>query len=547
MFDLIFDALSAWNQIGLLIMGIVFLLIGGALAGYEIYWLAKAKRVKGRITAVRVKQGRRANTSSSSLRRKLERDRDDAAREDLVADDDNVGDDAAKPIGGLFILLFIGLPLIFSGIGVYTGYKYINLANTGEYVEATIVRKESNHDSDGGTTYNAVVGFNDLNGRYWENKDGISYGSSPSYEQGSKVGVYYNPSNPKTFAIADFWHNMALAFILVFVGIAFIGIFALAVIYNKRQDVDESNDEEQGPGTKKDKQNFANELYYAVFEYQAPNGNRMEHESDMGSNSLLKKVPGRRVTLMMFPKNPEKVRRPSVILLIFGVVFLIPGVFILNTVFTTFETNYMTVVLVLAGFAFLAYKIKSIFNRIPEEEFKKGWADLKKNGVNVTTTSGGSSKNARVLDASEIAARVKVQAKHTYIAGYVLLLIALGLSGGAYYTGLDMVDMTQNGVPAKGKVVDVKSRYSSSSSSSSSRYTYYAVVKFTDMNGRDVRFEDSVGSNHPLHKKGDKVDVLYKLDNAKNAMIDRGLWNWGLSGGLAFGALLLYGWGCTTL
>ena len=67
---------------------------------------------------------------------------------------------------------------------------------------------------------------------------------------------------------------------------------------------------------------------------------------------------------------------------------------------------------------------------------------------------------------------------------------------------------------------------------------YYAIVGFIDGNGRSVEFEDSVGASSPMYKRGDAVGVIYYPDEPKDAIIDRGIFNWSLSGGLAVGAFL---------
>ncbi len=522
MFDLIFDALLAWNQIGLLLMGTVFILIGGSIAGYELYWRIKSTKIKARITGIKVT---RQAKNKSTLKKE-----DETEQESETLSESFKKEPVASSFGMLFVLLFFGMPLVFSGIGAYMGYTYLSLTQTGEYAQAKVVRNDSSYDSESGTSYKAVLKFTDNQGKVWEVKDTISYGNSPSFKKGTQIGVYYRADDPKKFVIDDFWHNMALSLIFFFFGFAFIGIIALASFVNTRQ-------KQAGEISHKDgkKPNFADEVYYAVFEYQAPNGNRMEKVSESGSNSLLGKMPGRRVTVMTFPDSPEKIRRPFALLFVFGFIFLVPGVLIMHTALTTFEFNIVTLLIVLGGLGFIAFKVWSFFRQIPSEDLKNGWAEFKEKGVSVKASTG-SGKGGRLLEPEEVAVRAKYYAKHSMIAGYVMLVIALGLAGGSYYAGLDMVDMTQNGISATGEVVDMRSRYSDGS------YTYSAVVEFRDRDGNKSRFTDSVGSSHPSFKRGDEVEVLYMRDNPDDAIIDRGIFNWGLSGGLAIGVLLLL-WG----
>ena len=87
---------------------------------------------------------------------------------------------------------------------------------------------------------------------------------------------------------------------------------------------------------------------------------------------------------------------------------------------------------------------------------------------------------------------------------------------------------------AQGVVVDLAVSHSSSGDG----HTYAAVVEFK-VDGSTYRFTDSVGSNPPMHHRGDSVAVLYDPDRPRHARVDRGAWNRllpTLVGG--FGALL---------
>jgi hypothetical protein len=87
---------------------------------------------------------------------------------------------------------------------------------------------------------------------------------------------------------------------------------------------------------------------------------------------------------------------------------------------------------------------------------------------------------------------------------------------------------------AQGLVVDLAVNHSGSSDG----YTYAAVVEFK-VDGRTYKFTDSVGSNPPMHGRGDSVPVLYDPDGPRHARIDRGVWNRLLPMLVsAFGALL---------
>ena len=519
MFDIFVNTLTAWNQIGLLLMASVCLLIGGVICGYDLYWRIFAKRVRGRISGVRVTQEVRNKKSDYS-------ESTDESSQEYLSEGLK---DAAKSqpfASAFFLLLFCGIPLIFVGFGAYQAYEYVHLTNTGEYAQATVIDNDKSYDDEGGVSYKAVLRFNDASGRSWKVKDSISYGSSPSYKKGTVIGVYYDAEDPKNFVIHDFWHHMAIAIIFMVFGSAFILFIPFMVWLGKK-----SEGKPKSGRTKKRSKSFANEMYYAVFEYKAPNGNRLECVGDIGSGSIFGRIPGTPVTLYMFPDNPEKVRRPKLFIFMLGLVFLLPGLFIMNVALTQFETNGMTFVLIFAGLVFVAYKIFDKIRHIPFEDMKKGWSEMREQGVKVSSSSSGS--KGRLLTEDEIKPRIKAHAKNALISGYVTLVLALGLAVGGYYAGISMIEFTQEGVVTTGKVVDMKRNRSSDSSD-----TYSAIVRFNDHQGQSYKFKDSVGSSHPSFKTGDEVSVMYLPEDPDHAMIDRGIWNWGLSAGLWAGTLL---------
>ena len=81
------------------------------------------------------------------------------------------------------------------------------------------------------------------------------------------------------------------------------------------------------------------------------------------------------------------------------------------------------------------------------------------------------------------------------------------------------------GLRAPGEVVRLQRDYSSDDSG---RTVYFAIVRFRTESNVRVEFKDSVGSNPPSYRRGDKVTVLYLADNPqRDAMIDHGVWgNW---------------------
>lgn len=528
--DFIFEAFSAWNSIGLFIMAFVFISIGGGVLAYELYWHVFGVRVKAHIKEVRVtsKVTPSQRSEQKSEQRTISKINDD--KQSLSAlTKDMKKTPFSSVIGLLFALLFLGLPLTFTGFGVHMGYKYYSLKSFGEYANARVIRNDSSYDSEGGTSYKAVLEFWDYKGQRREVKDSISYGNSPSYGTGTFLGVYYDADNPTRFVIDDYWHNMGIAIIFMCVFPIFFGFLMFVSYLQKRQ-----NNMKSGSGRKAGAK-YSGEIYYSVYEYQLPNGERHEHVSNMGSSLIGKNIPGRAVTVFVSARNAEKVKKPSYVLVVFGIIFLLPGLFVLHQAIETLEFNSMMFILPAAIIGYIAFKISKVISKIPRGVLREGFQDFRKNGVQVTSSSG-KAENAVALTSSELRQRMRGLVKNYIIGGYLCLAIALGLAVGAYYLGENMAEKIAIGVSARGEVVGFESRYSSSSEGSG--YTYYSVVEFIDKNGRMVKFEDRVGSSHRMHKRGDLVDILYDPENPIDAIIDRGIWNWGVSGGMAIAALL---------
>lgn len=541
--DFVFDGFNAFHSFGFLLMASVFTLIGGGIVGYYLYWMLKARTVKGKIKGIMVSGGRKPTSERDWKQEEKTPEEPEKSFTEEISDGLSK-EPVATSFGCVFIAMFIGLPLIFVGIGGYMGYKYFDLKASGIYAEAKVIRNDSSYDSDSGTTYKAVLGFRDQNGRYYEVKDTISYGSSPSFPTGHQIGVYYNSDDPENFVIDDFWHNMAIAIAFSGFGLAFIGIFALAALFGGKAN---SNSKKSSYGSKTMKTSYNGENYYPVYEFRAPDGRIIEQISTAGRNGFLGKLPGESITLKVMPHPPYTAKKFSFGFLIFGMIFLAPGLYIGSLAIKNFEFNIFTILIPLAFMAFIAVKIMKALSKIPQKDKLEimDFIKTKMKGGEVPEdhkfkiTSSDNSGPKRLLEGSEIKERMKSQAKIQRITAYIMLLIAIGTSIGAYFAGEHMQKYVMEGLSAKGEVIRIESRYDSSSEGSG--YTYYSVVEFKEQNGSEIKFQDSVGASTPMHERGELVDVLYLPENPQKAIIDRAIWNWTLSAALlAVSLLLLY-------
>ena len=239
------------------------------------------------------------------------------------------------------------------------------------------------------------------------------------------------------------------------------------------------------------------------------------------------------------PDNPEKVRRPTFIWLLFGVVFLLPGLYIMNLAIKNFELNYMMVIFIFGIVLFGGEKIFHFYRKITKSKFdrellKESWQELKKGRL---LKSSKTEVKGQILEQHEIIEIAKKHLKLNKVTVLFLFSVTIGLGYGAYYTAKSMIDMTQNGLSTTGIVTSIESR-----DNSDGGYTYYAKVRFTTQDGTEHLIADDIGASTPLFERGEKVDILYKQKSPQNAMIDRGIFNWWMSVGAAILSLWSF-WG----
>ena len=122
------------------------------------------------------------------------------------------------------------------------------------------------------------------------------------------------------------------------------------------------------------------------------------------------------------------------------------------------------------------------------------------------------------------------------LIGAIFSLVSIVLLGAGGYTYQHTKKFVGNSAVAKGVVVDVVSR----SSSSSSGHTHVPVVRFKTDEGETITAHGSLGSDPPSYKKGQEVKVRYDPKDPTIFLSTRSLnygfcplfyWEWGPSSG----------------
>jgi hypothetical protein len=264
--------------------------------------------------------------------------------------------------------------------------------------------------------------------------------------------------------------------------------------------------------------------YTPVYRYTLADGQSHVAKSDTGSGWVRGKETGRVVPLMISAHNPTQAREArSYLLDLIGLVFALPGVMFGYIALTAYPVTRMTWFMAAAMLLYLGERAwRTIIpkgQRLSIEEWKKqhniGQATLDLANVKPIET---------FVSAPEV-----VQARLTQTKSYktivpILAAVAVLLLGIGVFQSMKISRLETQGLRAQGQVV----RMNSESRSSGSGYTYYPVVRFRTAANTTVEFKDSVGTNPPSHRTGDKVTVLYLPgDPQRQAIIDRGfLLNW---------------------
>jgi hypothetical protein len=268
--------------------------------------------------------------------------------------------------------------------------------------------------------------------------------------------------------------------------------------------------------------------YTPVYRYTLADGQSHVAKSDTGSGWVRGKETGRVVPLMISAHNPTQARAAGSYLFdLIGLVFALPGIMFGYIALTAYPITRMTWFMAAAMLLYLGERAwRTIIprgQRLSIEDWKKqhniGQATLDLSNVKPIET---------LVSAPEVAqARLKQAQSYKTIVP-ILAAVAVLLLGIGVYQSLAISRLEAQGLRAEGRVVRMNSEHGSGSSG----YTYYPVVRFRTAGNSTVEFKDSVGTNPPTHRTGDKVTVLYLPgDPQRQAIIDRGfLLNWLIPG-----------------
>ncbi len=264
--------------------------------------------------------------------------------------------------------------------------------------------------------------------------------------------------------------------------------------------------------------------YTPVYRYTTADGQTHVAKSNTGSGWVRGKETGRVVRLMISPHNPaEACEAGGYLFDLVGLVFAGVGILLGYIALTAYPVTRMTWIIAAAMLIYLGERAHRILipkgQRLSIEEWKK------QHDIGEATVDLANVKPIETFVSAPEAAQARLKQAQSYKTIVpILAAVAVLLFGIGVFQSMRISRLETQGLRAQGQVVRMNSEHSSGSSG----YTYYPVVRFRTAANSTVEFKDSVGTNPPMHRAGDKVTVLYLPgDPQRQAIIDRGLLlNW---------------------
>ena len=287
------------------------------------------------------------------------------------------------------------------------------------------------------------------------------------------------------------------------------------------------------------------QMYASVYRYTSPDGRTVEAKSDTSTSSVRGRETGRVVPLLIAPHSPTRAREANnysveAILAAAGLTLVVAGLWLGHTAITAYPVTLMTWIIAIGMLIYLGFHIRRIMipkgQRLSIAEWRKQHGLGEDAGIDLARVK----PIEQLVTGADMEQAALAQSRQSRKAAPIVGIFAVVLFAVGIYQSAKIARLEATGLRAQGEVIRLKSE---SSSGDHGGYSYYPIVRFRTENSARVEFKDSVGSNPPSYRVGDKVTVLYLADNpSQEAIIDRGLfWNWAIPAFLFAGAVLLLG------
>jgi hypothetical protein len=282
-------------------------------------------------------------------------------------------------------------------------------------------------------------------------------------------------------------------------------------------------------------------MYAPVYRYTAPGGQTREAQSDVSSGTIAGKETGRVVPLLVSPHNPARatqrgLRTVDSIFSALGAVMVLVGVWLGHTAITAYPVTPMTWIMAVCMLIFLGWHLRrSVIPRGKRPSIAE-WRKQRNLGDDARVDLTRVTPIEEIVSGADMHRLAARQSRQSRMLAPVVAIMAVIFIGVAINQGAAIARLEANGLRADGQVVSLRSETGSGGRGSS----YHPIVQYRTEQNAQVEFKDAIGSDPPRYRIGDKVTVLYLVDDPNAAIIDRGaLWNWAIPALLLVAAGLL--------
>jgi len=303
--------------------------------------------------------------------------------------------------------------------------------------------------------------------------------------------------------------------LFLFVGLAFLAVGVAVVVSEARARRGTVPVPGEVVGFSNAKSAAGAPSYRAVASYVGPDGRTRYVESSVGSSAPLASV-GDSVTVLVRPEEPEHAALQSPLSYVIGAAIAAMGAVSCVVFFAVFRLTTFSVGTAVAVVGWGAWKMRGSLRDKPMS--LQAWKQYKDGSLRPRVFTEERKSDIPWVAQDALDAAVAAQRRANRFAVPTLLICGVGLLVLGAYLHTRTETFLAKAVRAPGVVVSLATNHSSDGD------TYAPVVEFAQA-GHLYEFKDSVSSRPASYRVGQAVVVLYDPANARDARIDRGVWN----------------------
>jgi len=242
-------------------------------------------------------------------------------------------------------------------------------------------------------------------------------------------------------------------------------------------------------------------IIYAVYRYAMPDGQIYETTSDTGSNLLRGKETGRPVVLRIFEDDPTEVRSDILGMILLGLLFGLPGLFLVYKALTDYDFTVMTLG---AALIFGLVGLRRLHLLLRKQDGKSGLATWRQQIKQKRRHRPINDMPLQTLEDYQQTPAARRQRALMHEAnrtgGPILSAIGVGMILLGLYIGNHTQALALYGIETQGTVIGLETNGGDAQ---------YPVVTFKTMAGDIVNFQSKLGTDPSPYDIKDKVTLRY--------------------------------------